>query len=193
MYFGADDEQAGFTSRAYRDMSRTLHGLSERGNKHILKAKAAKALRTALNHLVSLRLPRQPARMEIRFDAWHREACANLIGAFHPFPCHYGQAQKWLNMTVKYRWFFSPNDELWKWHSVAHVPVDDFVLRAAKRLGIPPRVKKAWSRWQQEEYETFQNNVRIYARKHQQTPLAIEHSWWMDQSHKVINLRAENA
>ena len=186
MYFGAADEKNGFISRAYRDMSRTLHGLAELKNKEALKANAREALLKSLRELKSQSAPLVPNDLAADFDAWHRRTCANLIDAFTPFDCHYGQAQKWLNMTIKYKWLFTDGNELKNWYAVAHVPVDDYVLRAARKRNIVRPAKAEWSRWDKpEEYEAFQKEIRSYAAKHDTTPLAVEHDWWMEQSEKA--------
>jgi hypothetical protein len=173
----------GFVSRAYRDMSRTLHGLSELKNKEALKANAREALQKAMAELKGKRAPPVLNDLVAAFDAWHRRACSNIIDAFAPFHCHYGQAQKWLNMTIKYRWFFAHGNELEKWYAVAHVPVDEYVLRAARKRRVARPAKAEWSRWDKpDDYEAFQKEIRTYAAKHDTTPLAVEHIWWMEEA-----------
>jgi hypothetical protein len=39
-------------------------------------------------------------------------------------------------MTIKYCWFFKDGSELEAWYPVAHLPVDEFILRATKKAGI---------------------------------------------------------
>jgi hypothetical protein len=54
-YFGADGDQTDcFISRAYRDMNRTLHGLSKRENAKELVQNAMKDLRNSLCKLQRL-------------------------------------------------------------------------------------------------------------------------------------------
>src|ERR1700722_15194470 len=72
MFFGAEDETNGFISRAYRDMSRTLHGLSKLENKEALKANAKEALLKALRDLKSQSAPPASNDLAAEFDAWHR-------------------------------------------------------------------------------------------------------------------------
>ncbi len=45
-----------------------------------------------------------------------------------------GQAQKWLNMTLKYCWVCGSDDLKWldPWFAVAHMPIDRIVLDAIK-------------------------------------------------------------
>lgn len=85
-------------------------------------------------------------------------------------------------MAIKYCWFFSAGAELDAWYSVAHMPVDDFILRAAdERAGIE-RPHKPWSRWDQQSYEAFQSSIRDHATKLGKTPLALEHEWWTGEA-----------
>lgn len=184
-YFGAVGDQTDrFISRAYRDMNRTLHGLSKRENAKELVQNAEKDLRNSLCKLQRLRVPNIPDERIAAFDQWHRCACAGLIGCFLPFQCYYGQAQKWINMTIKYCWFFRDESELEAWYPIAHVPVDEFILRAAKEAGVNRPCEK-WSRWDNpNEYEEFQKLIRNEADELGKTPLALEHDWWMEEAAK---------
>jgi len=180
MYFGEADKKAGFTRRAYRDFNRTLHGFGEHLDKEDMKTKAAECLRKSLSDL-TVKLPSRHEGLRDEFDRWHEETCGKIMDCFARFPAFsYGQAQKWLNMTIKYRWFFSESDPLNGYFGVAHVPVDDFVLRAAKARGIEPPTKAPWSRWDASAYLTFQCCIRTHAAACGVAPLEIEHRWWME-------------
>jgi hypothetical protein len=128
-YFGADDPKDWFISRAYRDMSRTLHGLSRAKNPERLREGAKTCVRKQLV-LLQQEVPPCNVRAD-SFDEWHRSACKALIDYFHTanetnvgnaFTCYYGQAQKWINMAIKYCWFFKRDSGLMEWYPVAHVP-----------------------------------------------------------------------
>jgi hypothetical protein len=182
MYFGADDEKGGFTRRAYLDLSRTLHGLYRDEKKEGMKTRATECLRKALTALKEKETPPKSEDLRTEFDQWHQHACTDIRNCFTEFCFSYGHAQKWLNMTLKYRWFFSDCDPLNGWFDVAHVPVDNFVLCAAREHKIVPLTKQAWSRWSVGEYKAFQEQIRAHARKCEISPLELEHRWWMDQS-----------
>jgi hypothetical protein len=184
-YFGADGDQTRwFISRAYRDMNRTLHGLSKQENAKELVEKATKELHKSLCELQGQSVPTIPDELATAFNQWHLGACDRLMACFQPFHCHYGQAQKWINMTIKYSWFFSGGSELDAWYSAAHVPVDEFILRAAAKHGIE-RPPEPWSRWDdQTKYEAFQTLIRDCARQQGATPLELEHEWWMQEGVK---------
>ncbi len=182
MYFGAEDEKGGFTRRAYLDLSRTLHDLATVPSREDMKARATDCLRNSLLDLTKMQ-PSTPETLRAEFDQWHERTCRDIMRCFEGFDhFHYGQAQKWLNMTIKYRWFFSDSDPLNGWFSAAHIPVDAFVLRAAEEHEIRPTTQAPWSRWDAPEYKTFQERIRAYAKKCGVTPLEVEHCWWMKQS-----------
>ena len=76
------------------------------------------------------------------FDTWHESKCAQIIDrmnapygdgkkGFLKARFTYGQAQKWVNMTLKYLWLLDmlPNGLS---EAELHVPVDSFILEALK-------------------------------------------------------------
>ncbi|WFU80108.1 hypothetical protein QA645_37365 [Bradyrhizobium sp. CIAT3101] len=179
LYFGDLDVRDGFIGRAYRDFNRTLHGLRQHADKERMKERAAIRMTALLKELAAMPAPSAGSLQE-HFDGWHNDACSMIIRCFADFGTfNYGQAQKWLNMTIKYRWFFGEVDPLNGWFKVAHIPVDDYVLRAAKANGIPIPVRLPWSRWEASAYLRFQACVREYAAQRGMTPLEVEHLWWM--------------
>ena len=93
------------------------------------------------------------------FDSWHENLCSKLIGFDNKNVLKrkltVGQAQKWINMTIKYL------RVLGKWNveiENVHIPIDEFILSAAaiekgtelyegagvKGLGVP-RFVESWS------------------------------------------------
>jgi hypothetical protein len=61
-------------------------------------------------------------------------------------------------------------------------PVDEYILRAANKVGIE-RPCDTWSRWNdQHKYEAFQKRLRDEAFKCGKIPLALEHYWWMEEA-----------
>lgn len=62
------------------------------------------------------------------FDSEHKRICEEIIGTYSE-TCEftYGQAQKWLNMTLKYIVLLEENSEL---KSYLHIPVDSLIMQA---------------------------------------------------------------
>lgn len=73
------------------------------------------------------------------FDDWHKKECERIIERMEePYCCEkkllkvnekftYGQAQKWVNMTLKYLWLLDLLPKEIKEESL-HVPIDSFIL-----------------------------------------------------------------
>ena len=90
----------------------------------------------------------------------------------------YGQAQKWLNMTIKYMWLLGIWESDFKnLIEVIHVPVDSYIIEAVweyKSVDLPLKEKsnrkyhytnpseyvKAWSQWNEYDYTNFQKSLR---------------------------------
>jgi hypothetical protein len=182
MYFGAEDERNGFIARAYRDLSRTVHGLAEYPQKQDMKASAADSLRSALSTIERLTVPSTRQKRCVAFDRWHERSCGRIITCFPKLLFSHGQAQKWINMTVKYRWWFGNGEWLNGWIDVAHIPVDNRILGAARERAIVPCTNSSWSRWSAADYKDFQEKIRNLAWDRKMSPLALEHHWWMQKS-----------
>lgn len=138
-YFGCDGSDGADTMRnraahrAYLDLARTVNyrlSTSQLAGKPKKEAKAFCEQKKALVDSVCERLYPLPAG---DFDAWHQEKCgeicrmmddSGLLG--EPFTC--GQAQKWVNMTLKYLWLMDLLPEEIKEESL-HVPIDSFILQ----------------------------------------------------------------
>lgn len=152
------------------------------------------------------------------FDEAHNGICEKIIkvakkgSVIKGEEFYYGQAQKWLNMTLKYMYLL----ELWEeefervipW---MHVPVDSYILKAAASSesklmcwlkltkAVPEIVKdesgqtryssygwksKAWSRWNREEYCHFQSELRkaISKKGTWDCPFFWEEDAWIEQA-----------
>lgn len=146
-YFGCDGSDGADTMRnraahrAYLDLARTVNyrlstsqlaeKLKKRSSEYEKKeAETFIKKKEALVDSVCERLYPLPTG---DFDAWHQEKCgeicrmmddSGLLG--EPFTC--GQAQKWVNMTLKYLWLMDLLPEEIKEESL-HVPIDSFILQ----------------------------------------------------------------
>ncbi len=146
-YFGCDGSDGADTMRnraahrAYLDLARTVsyssstsqlaEKLKKRSSEYEKKeAETFIKKKEALVDSVCERLYPLPSG---DFDAWHQEKCeeicrmmddSGLLG--EPFTC--GQAQKWVNMTLKYLWLLDLLPEEIKEESL-HVPIDSFILQ----------------------------------------------------------------
>jgi len=178
LYFGSDDDlRYACIRRAYRDLNRTMHGFGNLENKERSKSTAEKILWDSLDELRSLAT--RPMT-ETVFDAWHKKACESLISHFRKNHFHFyvGQAQKWINMTLKY--MFTLGEERVQGyvfvHPFCHAPLDKILMARLEAYEFP-RLSSAWSRLDDyDEYLEKQNWIR---RKFSIAPLDVEFLLWM--------------
>ena len=170
LYFGPGDPKdrfGRFIRRAYRDMNRTIRGLGalDGQRREALRRQGEEVLR---HHLIAL--AQSAATPSAKgFDEWHRGTCEALIGAYQDHSIHLsvGQAQKWVNMTLKYVFVadaldVTPIAQLRPFYCFAHMPIDNVVLDALAAMEPPtPAYARPWSRQDSyDEYLDFQRAVR---------------------------------
>jgi hypothetical protein len=166
--------------RAYLDFNRTMHGFASHKEADHLRQGAYDCV---FELLIALR--RSKIRSQLEFDKWHEAACTQLQqlyrnGRFKSFTV--GQAQKWLNMSLKYV-FAIGEDRLpgfAQFYGFAHVPIDNVFLERAVVLG-GPRLPVAWSRLN--DYSVYLNCQRAFRDLfHNSIPLAAEFRLWLGGS-----------
>lgn len=176
--------------KGYLDMCRTLH---------FGKTDHASLLGSAITCIYESCGTFQPP-----FSAWHQKLCEALIDQYHDFDMTYGQAQKWVNMTIKYIWLVYTGCntdldyyvELMKCPGDFHVPLDSIILRYVKKhinkpadsaelLPIAPEkaaflkeeANLPWSRWN--DYEKYLQYQSILKQALQKDPLDWELTHWI--------------
>ena len=182
LYFGSDpDRLSSCVARAYRDFNRTLRGLVELPEHDVLRDKASRMVRRFVAGLANRRVDQS------QFDQLHMVACVDLCltysaGGFDKFCV--GQAQKWLNMAVKYVFVFG-EDRLPGYAGVfemAHVPIDNIILDKLCANGLR-RPATPWSKMADyAEYMHIQHSVRSAFPG--MAPLAVEFALWQSGSAK---------
>lgn len=182
-YFGFDTEKCDIDSiklkcahKAYLDFNRTLrfNGGSDKRRQF-----------TTLVEQKIIDKIKAYNRQGDDFDTWHEIVCNEIINIANeekkPLlkkPFSYGQAQKWLNMTLKYLWLLDILDNIDE--EKLHVPVDNFILQAIKEsVGIDEEKntlksrittvttneqykfgKEPWSNLGYYEYRDIQNQIK---------------------------------
>ena len=197
LYFGADvvseahdgDVPAPFraaSTAAYGDMARTLVGKKERDAcskdagdypkfSEVFTPEAREAFRAEVTAIL-WRAVHDPAYQSADrdvFDAWHGALCDAVMDVGVPsgntvyHPLFYGQAQKWVNMTIKYAWVIGglvEDPSPW-----CHFPVDNIMLSSVEaRHGGDPCHGKAlkafrgdpWSKWDKRTYLDYIGRMR---------------------------------
>lgn len=146
------------------------------------------------------------------FATWHESKCAQIIDqmnapygdgkkGFLKARFTYGQAQKWVNMTLKYLWLLDmlPNGLS---EAELHVPVDSFILEALKETqqfntegnkitGSGESYYyngEAWSAISDpKNYKKLQDGIRDIAKKQGISPIQWEGPAWIEVAKKRSN------
>ena len=188
LYFGAgNDYLALCLRRAYLDFNRTLHGFASIKKSEQIRARAEEKLLTGIRALSDLTGDRA------EFDAWHRSVCTAVRKVFRDarFPkFSFGQAQKWVNMGLKYAYVMGDRrvPGLERWYSHAHLPVDNIILESLSYLDLPP-LAVAWSRLDDYGiYLDLQNRFRGAFKP--RDLLEVEFSMWMEARKKLPNSKS---
>lgn len=150
------------SDRAYLDLCRTLRDANGKSFSKISKGTKSK-MKTAIAETIGNHVTDMPCFDQDSFDKWHEDTCKTIIEVFEQtigngWELSYGQAQKWLNMTLKYLYMLSyefSDTQLSRFHAV----IDNYILDEANRIGVskPP---KSWSKWNQDEYVGYQKKLR---------------------------------
>lgn len=108
--------------------------------------------------------------VEEEYDDTHQKLCeklcdivneADILDADHKFS--YGQAQKWVNMTMKYFVLMKNEGSNDRLLSIMHIPVDNYVKDVFKK-SFPQDMEKEydepWSKWNKKTYLSFLEKLR---------------------------------
>jgi len=170
--------------RAYLDLSRTAHGITSKKGAAQLKREAHRLVQS----LLKAALYRKESWTLASFDSWHEHACSQICahyasGGYSMFRA--GQAQKWLNMAIKYALSLATLDILQLdnpsgLRRVAHAPIDNVILDALRPLE-PPSLHAPWSRVENYgDYLTLQHWIRKqFPESH---ALDVEFHLWIAES-----------
>lgn len=178
-YFGAITDPIEVASRrAYRDMNRTLR---LQGATPATRWQCRQAVLDLFYQEIPRLTSRQLHSQEV-FDRWHYDMCRRIKSFYAQESINftYGQAQKWLNMTIKYLYMLE-YDNFEAVFPYLHVPLDNIVFDVAKdRLNIP-RPTKPWSRWDSYDKEYLPYQKAIKDSCHPMPSLRWEYRNWLWQ------------
>lgn len=185
LFFGpGSSPDAALTSivkRAYRDLNRTLHGVT-------VYSKAGEEARDFLCDELFQLIRDRTLTDQTAFDLRHQVVCERLIAIYSEAgykAFHLGQAQKWLNMALKYA-LVCGGGRLPERHdlfALAHVPIDRYILASNEFKGLA-HFGQPWSRIDDyDKYLDFQKEVR--KKFEGSAPLAVEFVVWKRMAEKV--------
>ena len=161
--FGTEENnEKAAAKRAYRDMCRTIRfekGVSQK-QKNDCRARVVELIETEIKKYNSIDTVE-------KYDEFHDSLCLRIIDCYDNqtiAEITYGQAQKWVNMTMKYLCVLYEGQCDWlnKIYSFLHIPIDSIILdKAKKEFQYEFSVNNTpWSQLSREEYITIQNKLR---------------------------------
>ncbi|MHB0988051.1 MAG: hypothetical protein ACYC3P_05205 [Bellilinea sp.] len=181
LYFGSDQDLLKVCiNRAYRDFNRTMHGFGKFEKAGQLYDAAVILLKESLDSLKSL-ASINSMTAEI-FDNWHKTTCEKIISLFDEkgFHLFVGQAQKWVNMTLKY--IFTIGEQRIEGFNFSypfcHVPLDNVLLEQLERYDFPA-LNCAWSRL--DNYDEYLQRQNWFRQKFTLAPMDVEFMLWLGQ------------
>lgn len=159
-YFGdVDNPIYTAVNSAYLDLNRTIE---YKKTQDITEEKKALLRQTSVKMIKDqiIKLSKHGFFDKEMFDSWHSELCEAICQKYNDsgIHFHFGQAQKWVNMTMKY---LSVIDSTMTegYFECLHVPIDSIVLDLANEEFGLVRPANRWSRMTKEEYIEYQNSL----------------------------------
>lgn len=161
--FGTEkNNEKAAAKRAYRDMCRTIR--FEKGVNQTVKDDC----RTRVIELIETEIKKCKSIDTVeKYDKFHDSLCLRIIDCYDNqtiAEITYGQAQKWVNMTMKYLCVLYEGQCDWlnKIYSFLHVPIDSIILdKARDKFPNDFSVNNTpWSQLSRDEYITIQNKLR---------------------------------
>lgn len=158
LYFDLNESyEMAAIKRAYRDFNRTLQKFpSDENLKNTIRNNWIEVLRYKIDELINHIFENQE-----EFTLWHQATCCQLRMA-NDYKLSQGQAQKWLNMTLKYLFVFGENrvPGINANYKFFHIPIDNIIMEKLKKLGIA-KFDQAWSQIPDyDSYYRYQKEVR---------------------------------
>ncbi len=130
------------------------------------------------------------------FDKWYKKTCGKIIGCYDGVNSNksiftYGNAQKWLNMVLKYLWLLGalPNDIK---EERLHAPIDSYILQKLWNLkadGVTCSADtfyykgNSWSKISDyDDYFDLQKVIRVMAKQGGKTVIEQENEAWIEMA-----------
>ncbi len=195
-----DDEKKKCARRAYMDLSRTikykyssseLDKAKKDSDKYNYKVNRNTTILHICNDLIDS-IKNYPGD-NADFDSWHKSVCQQIESTMNNKKLELlkekftiGQAQKWVNMTLKYLWLLDMLPEGIS-ETDLHVPIDSFILKALEEKNISDISHKdgtykyngeTWSRLgTYEKYKRLQEEIKKVA---DDNPIYWESKAWIE-------------
>ena len=217
--FSSDDENERkfkCAQRAYLDLNRTLEfddklkdKAEEKRNKAIKAEFTRRVSKYIVNQITDLKNNTERNLIDVidnvltTMNNMQFKHANGLDHVLKKDSTYFGQAQKWVNMTIKYMWLIG----LWDDDLPMDVPVDSYIMEAAagrtygderdhdgESISLPCKGEeknrpysegrknspKVWSKWDKSEYEEFQKELKTeLEKKEEKSIFEWENRAWM--------------
>lgn len=131
------------------------------------------------------------SKMQDKFDAWHSQAREEIISIYagnQPrVSLTHGQAQKWINITIKHLYVLGITEYEWLFEEgvieCLHVAIDNIITKKAqqsKDINIA-KPKNSWSTWDSDFYEKYQKELREKIKAMKNIPFVWEMENWEEE------------
>lgn len=174
-YFGSEEDPfIACSRRAYLDLCRTIRFDGQPGD--LIRTEVDNLLKNYISAII-----KHHNMNQAEFDLWHRNTCNLMTACYKPYEIEFsiGQAQKWLNMTIKYLYIRGGAD-ISSIFNYCHVPLDNYVFDMAKHILKISRPENRWSRiTNYNEYMLYQNKLRSAILVTGKIPLEWEFEHWL--------------
>ncbi len=140
VYFGnLENRLSAAIKRAYRDFNRTQHGFGKTTDNEEIRKKCSSYLEREIICLLNV-----PSISQDKFDDIHKKICDGMKNIYGTFNFTYGQAQKWINMTLKY-YYLLDREKTKNAVGYFHIPIDNIVIEKISKFN-PPKIETRWSK-----------------------------------------------
>lgn len=176
-YFGSEkNPYIACSRRAYLDMCRTIRFNGQPSDQ--IRSQVDKIMQEEISVLLT-----RKNLTQADYDEWHETQCLQIQACYQPkIEFSAGQAQKWLNMTIKYLYILGGAD-VSSIFGYGHVPLDHIVFKIAKRIFQIQQPEKPWSRIANyQEYARYQYTLRAKILATGKNPLEWEMEHWLDEA-----------
>lgn len=173
LYFGVTDNPFEAASRsAYTDMCRTIRFHGKNGD----------ALRKSVDVLLEERIPELiDVDNSEKYTQWHYSICKLIVDQYEAegIEFYIGQAQKWVNMTLKYLYVLVP-DVVEPFYRFLHIPLDNYIMDIAKKQYGVPVLTTVWSRIS--DYQVYLDYEQMLMEVIDEVPLDWEFRKWVESA-----------
>lgn len=183
VYFGdVNDPMVAAADRAYRDLNRTIrYKATSLDVRNRLRKKTIALFREEISALVNTVVLDQSD-----YDIWHYYICSQIRTYYRDagVEFYYGQAQKWINMTMKYLYICEANniDRIFPY---LHIPIDNYIFHITQKEFEIPIPKICWSRWDDYANQYMAYQLQLRSKIESMSPLRWEFRFWMKEARNL--------